>query len=124
MELKTRIYNNMKKAIPKEASQTVVYVNISDTSYEIFFYCLMPDMEYKQCYELAEENIIDASALDEIFEQVSKIIQTDNAYHFENNNLFTFIIDASGIKMKVEYLEKNARMYRVKKKWTEEFLHL
>ena len=53
MKLETLAYDNIKKVLPKGALKTVVYANISDTSYEIFFYSLFPGQGYKQCYELA-----------------------------------------------------------------------
>ena len=123
MKLETLIYDAIKKVIPQESLKTAVYANVNDTSYEIFFYCLFPQNGYRQCYDLAEADVLDAHLLDMTFEEIAKVIKTDKAYESERNNLFTFIIDASGIKMTVEHFDKDTRMYRVKKEWNEKNLH-
>lgn len=123
MKLETLIYDAIKKVIPQESLKTAVYANVTDTSYEIFFYCLFPQNGYRQCYDLAEADVLDAHLLDMTFEEIAKVIKTDKAYESERNNLFTFIIDASGVKMTVEHFDKDTRMYRVKKEWNEKNLH-
>lgn len=123
MKLETLIYDAIKKVIPQESLKTAVYANVNDTSYEIFFYCLFPQNGYRQCYDLAEADVLDAHLLDMTFEEIAKVIKTDKAYESERNNLFTFIIDASGVKMTVEHFDKDTRMYRVKKEWNEKNLH-
>ena len=123
MKLETLIYDAIKKVIPQESLKTAVYANVTDTSYEIFFYCLFPQNGYRQCYDLAEADVLDAHLLDMTFEEIAKVIKTDKAYESERNNLFTFIIDASGVKMTVEHFAKDTRMYRIKKEWTEKNLH-
>lgn len=123
MKLETLIYDAIKKVIPQESLKTAVYANVTATSYEIFFYCLFPQNGYRQCYDLAEADVLDAHLLDMTFEEIAKVIKTDKAYESERNNLFTFIIDASGVKMTVEHFDKDTRMYRVKKEWNEKNLH-
>lgn len=117
MELETLVYDAIKKVIPKESTRTVVYANIKHTSYEIFFYCLFPQDGYKQCYDLAETGAMDADILDTTFAEISRVIKADELYNAEKNSLFTFIIDSCGIKMNVEHLDKDARIYSVKKEW-------
>ncbi len=80
MKLETLAYDNIKKVLPKGALKTVVYANISDTSYEIFFYSLFPGQGYKQCYELAENNVIDYQLLEGTFEKMADIIKGDKNY--------------------------------------------
>lgn len=123
MKLETLIFDNLKNVIPREASKTVVYANVNETSYEIFFYCLLPQNGYRQCYELAEADALDAHSLDEAFAEIAKNIKADKTYSAECNNLFTFVIDAAGVTMSVEHLAEDTRIYRTKKEWKEKNLH-
>ena len=122
MKLETLAYDNIKKVLPRGAWKTVVYANISDTSYEIFFYSLFPGQGYKQCYELAENNVIDYQLLEGTFEKMADIIKGDKNYKTGSYNLFTFIINTDGIRMNVEYFDKNVRIYYVKKEWKSRYL--
>lgn len=123
MKLETLIYNNIKKVIPRESIKTVVYANISDTSYEIFFYCLWPQNGYRQCYDLAEAGVLDAYLLDTTFAEIARVIKADKIYSAKSNNLFTFIVDAVGVKLTVEHFDKDTQIYRMKKEWKEKNLH-
>lgn len=122
MKLETLAYDNIKKVLPQGAEKTVVYASISDTCYEIFFYSFFPKKGYKQCYELAEENNLDAALLDITFERIAEVIKNDKQYKSGKINLFTFIIDDDGIRMDTEYLDKNTRIYFIKKEWKEKYL--
>lgn len=122
MKLETLAYDNIKKVLPQGAEKTVVYASISDTCYEIFFYSFFSKKGYKQCYELAEENNLDAALLDITFERMAKVIKNDKQYKSEKINLFTFIIDDDGIRMDTEYLDKNTRIYFIKKEWKEKYI--
>ena len=122
MKLETLAYDNIKKVLPQGAEKTVVYASISDTCYEIFFYSFFPKKGYKQCYELAEENNLDAALLDITFERMAEVIKNDKQYKSGKINLFTFIIDDDGIRMDTEYLDKNTRIYFIKKEWKEKYL--
>lgn len=124
MKLETLIYDKIKKMLPQEALKTAIYANVSDTSYEIFFYCFFAQGEYRQCYELAEEDILDAHLLDAAFAEMAGVIKADKNYKIGCKNLFTFIIDSEGIKTVVEYLDNADRIYRVKKEWQEKYIHL
>ena len=122
MKLETLVYDSIKKVIPKEAERTIIYANISDTSYEIFFYCRFAQIGYQQCYELAEEGVLNAHLLDITFSEMAHAIRSNQQYHTGQENLFTFIIGGDGVKSTVEYLDRETRIYQVKKAWREQYL--
>lgn len=80
MKLETLVYDKLKRVIPEKASKTVVYADVCLTSYELFFYCLLPRRGYGQCYELAEEGVLDAHLLDEAFAETVKVLKADKNY--------------------------------------------
>lgn len=122
MKLETLVYDKLKRAIPEEASKTVVYADVCLTSYEIFFYCLLPGSGYGQCYELAEKGVLDAYLLDEAFAETAEVLKADKNYRADSRTLFTFVIDARGVKVTTEYYGKEVGVYRIKKEWKEKYL--
>ena len=45
------------------------------------------------------------------------VIKKSKVYQNDKNNIATITVDKSGVKMDMEYVDKNARMYGVKKEW-------
>lgn len=72
-----------------------------------------------QCYELAEQGLIDENDLDRVFEAIAWIIRDSKVFDAAKINIATITVDKSGIKMEVEYVDKNARMYKIKKEWEQ-----
>lgn len=122
MKIETMVFDNLKKIIPTSASKTILFANVTDTSYELFFYCALADGEMHQCYTLAENGILDSHLLDLSFSKIALQIRSDKKYKAGNNNVFTFVVDNSGVHLDVEYYEKDAKMYKLKKAWKEKYI--
>ena len=123
MKIETLIYDKVKPIIPTESDKTVFFASITQTSYEVFFYALI-DGNPVQCYELAEESKLDENELDSVFAAIVDIIKESKFFHDDNNNVVTITVDKSGIKMDVEYYEKDARMYKIKKEWEQKMFEV
>ena len=122
MKIETLVFDNLKKMIPADASKTILFANVADTSYELFFYCMLADGEFHQCYTLAENGVLDSHLLDLCFSEIASQIKSDEKYRAGSNNVFTFVADHSGVHLDVEYYERNARMYKIKKDWKAKYL--
>ena len=55
----------------------------------------------------------------EYFEAIAGIIRDSKVFDAAKINIATITVDKSGIKMEVEYVDKNARMYKIKKEWEQ-----
>ena len=118
MKPETLIYEKIKKVIPDNSDKTVFFAAISKTSYEVYFYSYI-DGNPIQCYELVEQDKLDGNELDESFEAVVDIYKESKHFNPDKYNIATIKVDKSGIKMDVEYFEKDVRMYKLKKDWKE-----
>ena len=118
MKPETLIYDKVRQIIPKGSSKTVFFASITETSYEVFFYAYI-DGEPIQCFELAEHDMLDENELDTVFANIVDAIKESNLYQNDKNNIVTITVDKSGVKMDMEYVEKDARMYGVKKDWKQ-----
>ena len=122
MKIETLVFDSLRKIIPKDASKTILFANVTDTSYELFFYSLFDDGIFKQCYTLAEDGILDAHLLDMTFAEIAEQIRTDKKYKSDSKNIFTFIVDENGICLKVDHYSADARIYKIKKDWKEKYI--
>ena len=62
---------------------------ISDTSYSIEFFVSI-NGEKKQCYELADDGVIDEEELDEVFARIAEYIRKGSDYKKGSINKVTF----------------------------------
>lgn len=118
MKPETLIYEKIRDIIPENSEKTIFFGTIGQTSYEMFFYAFI-DGNPVQCYKLAEEGKLDENELEEVFESVVNIIKDSKLYKEEKNNIATIRVDKSGIILEIEYLDKDSRIYSIKKAWKE-----
>lgn len=116
MKPETLLYDKVRYIIPENSDKTVFFGAISNTSFEMFFYSFI-DGTPVQCYSLAEEGILEENELSEVFEGIVNIIKESKLFDDQKNNIVTINIDKSGIKLEMEYADKNAGMYSIKKEW-------
>lgn len=118
MKPETLIYDKVRAIIPNGSEKTTFFAAVGATSYEIFFYALI-DGKQKQCFELAEQGLLDENELDSVFGAIADIIKDSKLFKTDKCNVATITIDRTGVKMDVEYHEKDARMYKIKKEWED-----
>ena len=121
MKVETLIYDRVRSIIPNKSSKTVFFASVSETGYEVFFYAFI-DGQPVQCFELAEKDLLDENELDAIFADIVDIIKQSKVYHSDKNNIATIIIDKFGVNIDVEYMDRDARMYGIKKEWKQKMI--
>lgn len=122
MKTETLIYEKVRNIILDNSEKTFFFAAISQTSYEMFFYSYI-DGKPIQCYELAEEDKLDANELDNVFEAIVDIIKVSKVFNSDKYNIATIKVDKSGIKMSMEYYDRDVRLYKVKKEWEQKNIH-
>jgi hypothetical protein len=119
MKPETLIYEKVKNIIPENAEKTIFFAGISDTSYEVYFYTYILGMPV-QCYNLAEQGKLDENELDKVFEAIVGIVKESTVFVADKYNVATIKVDKSGIKMNMDYYDKDGRIYKIKKKWEQD----
>ena len=76
------------KIVP-EFDNLELRATVSDTSYSIEFFVSI-NGEKKQCYELADNGIIDEEELDEVFARIAEYIRKGDDYQKGNINKIDF----------------------------------
>ena len=122
MKIETLVFDSLKKIIPQNAAKTVLFASVTETSYELFFYCLFEDGVFRQCYTLAEDGILDSYLLDMTFTKIAEQIRADKKYKSDSKNVFTFTVDERGVRLTVDYYSEEARTYKIKKDWKEKYI--
>ena len=80
MKPETLIYDQIRKNNSgKKAAGIYFFAAITQTSYEIFFYSYINGVAV-QCYELAEQGLIDENDLDRVFEAIAWIIRDSKVF--------------------------------------------
>ena len=110
-----QIYEVIEKIEKKNLSDIELIALVTETSYEVIFYAKY-NGKMRQSNDLAEDGVITLGFADEIYAEVAKIVREDKKYDSSKMN----IVKASEDAIKVEYDEKNCRVYGLKKKWKEE----
>ena len=116
MKPETLIYHKVKNMIPDNSEKNIFFAAIGKTSYEVFFYSFF-DNKPIQCFTLAEQDLLDGNELDAIFEEIVNIIKASKIYDENKLNIATIVLDKTGVRMTIDYHEKNARLYKIKKDW-------
>lgn len=122
LKIETLIFDKIRKVLPLSASKSVLYACVSDTNRELFFYSLMEGGTWKQCFSLAEEGLLEENELEEIFSDIADVIKADKKFQVSKLNLFSVIFDKTGVNLSVDYYDKNARIYSIKKNWKNRYL--
>lgn len=118
MKPETLIYEKVRDIIPNKSEKTVFFAAINQTCYEMFFYAFI-DGNPIQCYELAEQGELDENQLDSVFDAIVNMIKESKLFIASECNIVTIKVDKSGVKLDMEYYDKDARMYRIKKEWEQ-----
>lgn len=115
--LKTTVAEQITPLIPKKAILTVVYANVSDSSYTIEFWSQFDDGTMKQSNDMAERDLIDGFAMEKAFDVVANAIRSDSKYKSGQQNVYTFTIKGNSVNMSVDYFKSSDSAYRIKKDW-------
>ena len=118
MKAETLIYDKARTILPQGGEKTVFFAAITQSSYEVFFYTFMGGKPV-QCYKLAEEGKLDADELDAVFAAIADILKESRLFHADKSNVATILVDEAGVKMTMEYYDRDVRLYGIKKEWKQ-----
>lgn len=119
MKPETLIFDKVRKILPDKSEKTVLFVGITKTSQEVYFYSFI-NGEAIQCYTLAEQYELDENELAEVFSEIVGIIKDSKLYIPDKYNVGTITVDKSGIRLDMRYHEMDASEYRIQKEWKKE----
>lgn len=119
MKLESEIYLLLKDIIPYNSEKNIVFIAVTLSSYEMFFYSLIQG-KYMQCNQLAEEGMIDGEELDNVFSRVAQQVRKAKEFDESMLNIATVVLLDNGASMALEQRRKDESMYRLKKEWKAE----
>ena len=108
--------------LPPETKKTIFFCEVEDRAYECSYYAYFADGSCKQCYQLAEEELVDPMELEECFKKMVDFIRETPEYKSEKRNVVTIIIDGSREKVDFQTFDKSLGLYKLKKEWKLKYL--
>lgn len=123
-----KIANCLQSVLPAKWNKVCLYAEISEKSYEIFYYCFINGVSRPvQCYDLTEDYQIEEEQIDNVFENINAILKpvwlalkksgedvwTNYTLIFESTGRFWEYFDYTN-------LENGAYEYKIQ--WKEKYL--
>lgn len=103
--------------LPNKAKKTVIFCEVEQTAYEVFYYSYFTDMSCKQCYELVDEGIIDPNMLDAGFERMAKYVRECEEFSTDKRNVITIVVEGTSETVDIKQFDKTVGLYKIKKEW-------
>lgn len=103
--------------LPNKAKKTVIFCEVEQTAYEVFYYSYFADTSCKQCYELVDEGIIDSNVLDVGFERMAKYVRECEEFSADKRNVVTVVVESISENVNVKQFDKTVSLYKIKKEW-------
>lgn len=116
------VFELVEDVLPAATQKTIVFCEIEQKSYEIFYYSYFADGSCKQCYEIESEGNIDSTTLKKGFEKIALFLRNCKEYEEDKRNVITVYVDALSRKVEIRYFEKSIGLYKIKKEWKTENL--
>ena len=112
------IAEKISDLLKQEISNFKLLALVTDTSYEVLLY-IKEDGEYIQVNNLLEEKRVIWNDLEGFYDYIAEEIRNSIEFNAEKMNIFK--MDSKG-ESKLEYEERNCRIYGLKKEWKKESL--
>ena len=103
--------------IPEDAEKNILFCEVENTAYEIFYYSLYGDGRTKHSSEIIDEGNIDVSVVQKGFDNIAKFIRNSEVYNPEQRNVITVTINGSAKRVEVAQYDKSVGLYKIKKEW-------
>ena len=111
------IFEILDSVLPTDAKKTIVFCEVEDKAYEIFYYSYFSDDSCKQCFELESEGMITSETLEKGFERLALFIRDSDEYDSAKRNVITLMVEGATETSKVEQFDKTVGLYKIKKEW-------
>ena len=115
-----KIAENLIMILPNDWEKVVLYTQINNDAYELFFHVKV-DGNFYQCYNLDKVFGITSDQINATFDELYKLILPDwkDKYWF----VCTFILDKNGeFKVDYEYTNYSESTLKYKKDWKNKYL--
>lgn len=115
----------LQAIIPADWKKIILYAEMTETSYEIFYYCFVRDsLEPIQCYDLPKSYDITEEKIDAGIERIAIIIKDEYNLTLDKWSIFTFILKENGnFKIDFDYTDLTDGSYDFKKEWKVKYLN-
>ena len=112
----------LDSVLPSNSIKTVMFCEVEQKAYEIFYYSFFRDGTCKQCYDLASENVIEESMLDNVFERIAEYVRELEEYDSNVRNVVTIMIEGINEITCLKKYDKSIGLYSIKKEWKDKYL--
>lgn len=111
------IFELLDGIIPKDAEKTIMYCEVENTAYEIFYFSYFEDGSCKHSSELIDAGLLDSFIIEKGFEKIADFIRRSETYDSERRNVITIVTEGTLEKIESEKYEKSVGLYKIKKDW-------
>lgn len=111
------IFELLDGVLVPDAKKTVMFCEVEQTAYEVFYYSYFEDDSCKQCYELEAEGKIDGKVLETGFEKIAAFLRSCRSYDAKMRNVITIVVEGTSEKAAEEKYDKSVGLYKIKKEW-------
>lgn len=106
--------------LPEKWEKVMLYSQITDDSYEFFFYVQVGE-QFIQCYELEQEFGIPRKEIRKCFSKLNDILKSD--YKEKKWYVLTYLLDKNGkFTTEYEYTDYSENSLDYKKQWKVKYL--
>ncbi len=123
-----KIANRLQSVLPVKWNKVCLYAEISEKSYEIFYYCFINGVDKPvQCYDLTKDYQIEEEQIDQVFEEINAILKPVRLASKEpGKNVwtnYTLVFESTGRFWEYfDYTNLENGTYEYKKQWKEKYL--
>ena len=130
MQTVETIANKLQVILPQNWNKVVFYAEITDDSYEMFYYVYTLDSDKPiQCYDLPDKYVIDEEQIDSVFDELFEPLRDErNQLVLEGkdawtNYTLTFSDDGS-FKVDYDFTSLTDGGYEYRKTWKQKYIDI
>jgi len=118
------IANELHTVLPTGWTKTVLYAEITENAYEIFYYCFVEGEDISiQCYKLPSLYEITEKQIDVTIDRIAAIIKKAYTETEDKWSVMTFNINSMGkFNVEYDYSDLSEGSYEFKKVWKDKYL--
>ena len=114
------VAENLLKVLPKNWEKVYLYSQITESSYEFFFYVKINGV-FVQCFELEKDYGISKKHLRDVFKSLNIIIRPD----YEEKKWFVmsyFLTNTGKFDVDYEYEDYSEKTFEYKQHWIKKYI--
>ena len=122
------IAKKIQVVLPKDWVKVIFYAEVTDDSYEMFYYVFMPDQDKPiQCYDLPDLYEIEEEQIDDIFEELYAPLLEEKTQLINDGKEpwtnYTLVLNGDGhFTVDFDFSSLEDGSYEYRKNWKEKYL--